>query len=203
MILSFLFTFTIFFLVDKIYFEEISNLIDISEFGYMNSLVVYEKRTFLFILLSGISILFSMIIYGLYRLREKKYIRSLEGIREKIIRISEGNYEITPEEVEQLGSVFDEFSKLMIELREKSELANADKLKIKEALEDISHQMKTPIASMEILLELEKSNPGNYLEKIEGEIERINALITNLLVLAKLDINQIEFQRKEVSAKDI
>ncbi|MDO5725907.1 MAG: HAMP domain-containing sensor histidine kinase [Tissierellia bacterium] len=203
LLLSLIFSAAIFFIIDKIYFVEISKIFDLNEYGYLKSMILYENRTLVFMLLIGISILFSILIYQILKKRESNYTYYLETIRKKLAQISAGNYEINPEEVEKLGTLFDELSKLIIEFREKSELANYDKLKIKEALEDISHQIKTPIASIEILLELEKSNPGNYIKKIEREIARINDLISNLLILAKLDINQIEFQKKEILAKDI
>ncbi len=50
-------------------------------------------------------------------------------------------------------------------------------------LTDISHQLKTPLASLQLFLELDS---GAHLEEEQAQLERMRALISNLLRLERL-----------------
>lgn len=55
-----------------------------------------------------------------------------------------------------------------------------------ESLEDISHQLKTPLASLLILNELQDPN-GELVMKSNTQIQRLNYLVQSLLKIAKLE----------------
>jgi len=72
-------------------------------------------------------------------------------------------------------------------------LQNIDKQR-SEFVSDASHELKTPLASMKILVEslLYQDNVSEkvykeFLSDINGEIDRLNSLITDLLLLSKMD----------------
>lgn len=202
-LLSTMFSFFIFYIIDSIYYSEVTKLIDPEQFGYKNSFIMYSDKIRVFVVLAVISAIYSIFIYHIYTKRETQFTDYLEVIKKKLKEISNGDYSFHADDVEKLGVTFDEFSKLIIELREKSDIANKERLKLKESLQDISHQIKTPIASIKILIELEKSNPGEFLEQIDQDLNKINTLVSNMLVLAKLDINQIAFRSEKIYIKDI
>ena len=65
----------------------------------------------------------------------------------------------------------------------------AEKKQIKELISDISHQTKTPIANIKIYLELLDNEEENtekqreYLEKIEGQTEKLDFLLKSMVPL--------------------
>ena len=72
------------------------------------------------------------------------------------------------------------------------------------AIEDISHQIKTPLTSISIMLdsiienkEMDEETRKNFLNEIRRQLDWINWLVISLLKLSKLDSNTVEFNTKE------
>lgn len=203
-LLSLLSLFIVFRFVDYYYFKEFEKLIALKDLGYTSSMIVFENKINIVLILFLLTTVFSLVIYYFLAKREKAFDKYLETIKLRLMAISKGDYKISIEEVESLGDLYDELYKLLLELREKSEKNYLDKIEIKKSLEDISHQLKTPLSSMEIMVELSKTNSSKeYLENIENELEKMNYLISSLLSLARLDVNQVNFHKEEISIKEI
>jgi signal transduction histidine kinase len=172
-------------------------------YGYGGSMTIYGDRSLVLILIVLFSIITSSVFIYIYNQREKNFLEYIKMIKSKLSSLSEGDYFISIDEVNSLGALYDELYKLVLELREGRELAIRDKLKLKENLEDISHQLKTPLASIEILIELYKENKDEkHLDKIDCELSKINYLISSMLTIARLDVNQIEFKSEEFSIRE-
>lgn len=199
-LISFILFFFLYRIIDEIYYREVSNLIKLEVYGYNGSMVIYENKFLVIMLIVSFSIITSSVFTYIYNQREKTFLKYIEMIKSKLESLYKGDYSISIDEVNSLGVLYDDLYKLVLELREGRELAIKDKLKLKENLEDISHQLKTPLTSIEILIELYKENKDkNYLNKIDHELSKINYLISSMLTLARLDVNQIEIKSEEFS----
>lgn len=82
------------------------------------------------------------------------------------------------------------------------EKINQEKLKLKDYIEDISHQIKTPITSMRINEELLLNQPLDQqqydkINNIHIQTLKINHLIAALLRLAKVESNSIDYDFQE------
>ena len=81
----------------------------------------------------------------------------------------------------------------------------AGKKQIKEQISDISHQTKTPIANIKIYLELLDNEEENtekqreYLEKIEGQTEKLDFLLKSMVKMSRLETGIIEIHKKPCS----
>ena len=73
-----------------------------------------------------------------------------------------------------------------------------EQLKLKDYIEDISHQLKTPITSIRIQTELLlEENQNKKLYSIEHQIQRIQLLVNDLQTIALLDSHNIQYCFKE------
>ena len=85
-------------------------------------------------------------------------------------------------------------------LKEAAENSNKEKLELKNSLSDISHQLKTPLTSILIILDnliddpqMDKETREEFIKDIKREINCINFLVQSILKLSKLDTNTINF----------
>lgn len=72
---------------------------------------------------------------------------------------------------------------------------------------DISHELRSPLARMNVALEIarKKSNPETQpvLERIETESQRLNEMISKLLTLSKLESGSDEFERSTIDLSNL
>ena len=93
----------------------------------------------------------------------------------------------------------DELYKTVTALRQTREAAVAAKKRFAENLENIAHQLKTPITAACLSLELMKRTyPDAHAEQIEKQLGRLNRLEESLLTLSKIDAGTLPFCRTTV-----
>lgn len=99
----------------------------------------------------------------------------------------------------------DKIYKIFIELVEARELVEKNSKKQTQNLEDIAHQIKTPITSMFFDLEMIDKDEDNKkeIEGLELQLERLNSLADILLKLSSLDANIDKMEKREVLISEI
>ncbi|MCX7749521.1 MAG: HAMP domain-containing histidine kinase [Clostridia bacterium] len=161
----------------------------------------YNREMIGILLAFGLQPAFILLIIHTAFLIIYRRLRELSLGAEKIMR---GNFSIRfPEggegELPKIGFHFNQMAKrLQMTLEE----LKTEKLLLKNMLSDISHQLKTPLASLkmfnELLLDERKSEPGiqkEFLQKSMSQIERMEWLIYTLLKLSRLEAGVIEFNK--------
>lgn len=158
-----------------------------------------EKFLRLNILYLGLGSLVFVFIFILYDKHKEKKVREITRLLEEINR---KNYalNIDGNEEDELSILKNELSKVTIMLKEEAENALKDKVSLKDSLDDISHQLKTPLTSIMISLDNILDNPSmsedkrdGFLHSIKRETSNINFLVQNILKLTKFDTNTIDF----------
>ena len=98
----------------------------------------------------------------------------------------------------------DEISKMTIRLKEQAALLKKDKTSLADALADISHQVRTPLTSLNILLERLKSpeldieTRRRLLREAEGLLAKMEWLMTALLKMSKLETGTISLKKERI-----
>ncbi|ONI47670.1 two-component sensor histidine kinase [Candidatus Epulonipiscioides saccharophilum] len=76
-----------------------------------------------------------------------------------------------------------------------------------EYIENISHQLKTPITSMNIMMDLIEDAPrekqAEFLLGIRSSLNQMEWLTATLLKMAKLDNKRVEFFKKETAVREL
>lgn len=170
-----------------------------------------EKKEIL--LTSSISIISLTIIVTILIINYKnKKSKKIENIINYIGEINKKNYNLKIEEntEDELSNLTNELYKITIMLKEQAELSKKDKNVLQRSLEDISHQIKTPLTSISIMLDNIKENPQmdlhtrqEFIYEISRQIEWINWLVISLLKLSKLDSNTVDFKHEEINAENL
>ncbi|MBR1884540.1 MAG: HAMP domain-containing histidine kinase [Clostridia bacterium] len=150
-----------------------------------------------------VALLFIFLLVSIYFKKYIKNERQIARITDLVNEINHKNYDIKlDEEVDgELSILQDEIYKTMILLKESAENSYNDKMKVKEAVEDISHQLKTPLTAILINIDnlssdLEDKSRKAIYRELKSKAYSMKFLIESLLKLSKFDVNVIDFNEK-------
>ena len=132
---------------------------------------------------------------------QKKRNDNIREITKYLKEINKHNYnlDIKANEEGELSILQNELYKTTIMLNEQALLNQKDKESLKDSLSDISHQLRTPLTSINLMIdnlmegELSKEEERKLLTSINRKIKSTNFLIESLLKLSKFDANTITF----------
>lgn len=161
-----------------------------------------------------VSIIFigSIILLLIFILYERNQDKEIDEITKYLEAINNKNYTLKIDEnsEEELSILKNELYKVTVMLRENASNSLKDKINLKTALEDISHQLKTPLTSILIILDNLIDNPEmdyqtrvEFLHDLKRESIRIQSLIQLILKLSKFDSNTVQFIKQDIYLKQI
>lgn len=108
----------------------------------------------------------------------------------------------------ELSVLENELQKLLIKYKEQNGRLTAEKIKLSDSLADISHQLRTPLTSINILLtllsvpELEQARRFELTGELSSLLNSTEQLIDLLLKIARLDAGADRLEQKEISVED-
>lgn len=142
--------------------------------------------------------------------REKKRYGEIRMLSEQVDEILHGKEiaELTHYGEGDMEVLRDEIQKMTLRLREQTELLRREKGALADALADISHQIRTPLTTLNLILERLKSTGltdeqrKRLLRQAGQMLEGIEWLVTALLKMSKLDAGAIDLQMQMVDMGD-
>ena len=173
-----------------------------------NNMFNYTKtlNTILFIfIISLFVVIFICVIY--YMVKQNKKLSKLNNYTEEVLN---NNYmlDIRDNDEGNISKLKNKIYDMTVMLKEKNFLLEQDKIKIEKMIADISHQIKTPLTSLNILTELlyeEKDikKKEEFLDDMVKELNKIEWLVKNILNIAKIDSKTLIPKREKVNVKEL
>lgn len=135
--------------------------------------------------------------------------QELAALSRSLDRVLHGQDEILADNAEgELAILHSEIRKMTLRLRESADQLLEDKQELNRALADISHQLRTPLTSMNLTLSLlaqarEDSQKLRLVRELKRSLDRIDWLVETLLKLSRLDAGVVQFEPVPVTAAEL
>lgn len=150
-----------------------------------------------------------IVIFLLYLKMQKQ--QTME-IAKRIERINLGDYSLQIDEnnEDELSLLDNQIYRTTVKFREQAENSRKDKENLQKSLSDISHQLKTPLTSIIVMVEnilddddMPLEIRREFLNDIKHNTNTISFLVQSLLKLSKLDAEAVKFRYEQVEVKSI
>ena len=164
-----------------------------------------EFRTGLVILI------LSLIMTAVHFISENIRNEKIESISEDIDGILHGCDHIVFDRYSEgeLSILESEISKMTVRLREQQSILKADKIYLADSLADISHQLRTPLTSMNLIVSMlarpqtTEAKKNEMLRETSELLRQVDWLLTALLKISKLDAGTVRFRTEEISLEEL
>lgn len=152
-----------------------------------------------------------LIVVAVFVLTENYRYRKLQKLSIDLdnLLISGTPLPITEYNEGELSILANQIQKITLLLKESAEVVKADKKYLADSLADISHQLRTPLTSMNLTASMLR-NPELTTEKrielskeLRNLLTRIDWLVETLLKISKLDAGTVKLIQKPVRIKDL
>jgi signal transduction histidine kinase len=149
-----------------------------------------------------------LLIYIYLRKRDK----DIESITEYINKINNGNYSlnIIENDEDEISKLKNELYKITVSLKETAEINRETKENLSNSIADVSHQIKTPLTTISILLDNINDTPDmneetkkDFLSEITKQVEVIKFMTITILKLARFDAGVVEYKVTDIKVKKL
>lgn len=158
-----------------------------------------------------ITLVMCVLLITVWLVSVRKRYRKFAELSSDIDKILHGNNHISLEKYEEgeIAVLQSELYKMVNCLRQQQQKLKDDKIYLADSITDISHQIRTPITSINLLVSM-LSEPdltdGKRLEithRLYELLSRIDWLITSLLKISRLDTGTVKFNKENISLEEL
>ena len=165
---------------------------------------------------AGPALLMGLLVAGLSGLLVSRSLgRRLKPLEETAQKMADGDLTLriidtSPDEIGRVGQAF---NRMATQLENSLQALEAEKERVEALLQarrdlvaNISHDLRTPVASLSAYLETLVEQPGRletYLPILTEEASRISGLIADLFELSRLDARELKLDLRPVMLADV
>lgn len=141
----------------------------------------------------------------------RKRYRQMAELAQSLDHILHGQEDVLIQESAEgeLSILSCELHKMTARLKEQSDLLTADKVHLTEAIQDIFHQIRTPLTSMNLVVSMLGAEDLPYerrlalTHELKRQLERVQWLVETLLKLSKIEAGTAQFRSDSVSVREL
>lgn len=147
-----------------------------------------------------------------FTLKRYKRLAELSADLDRLMNGGDG-VELSKYSEGELSILENRLSKLVLCLRDQADALEKDKLLLADSIADISHQIKTPLTSINLLAsalaKVDAQSEGGYaarqktLADMHSQIDRMDWLVSSLLKLARFDADAVKLNEKSVPLSEL
>lgn len=153
------------------------------------------------------AVVLSLLLMLVFCISTYKRYQRISSLADDINQVLHGDSSIDFDNYSEgeLSILHSEIYKMTVRLREQQQKLINDKKYLADSLADISHQIRTPLTSINLLVErlsasgLTDECRHQLTNELYGLLGRIDWLITTLLKISKLDAGTVSFNKETVS----
>lgn len=186
----------------------------LKEYGYFpdSNYLNTKESTRQIVVAMGMFLVAEGLFIGMFYLYVRKRQSRLQELENYMDRIARGQYDLELEDNsdDELSNLKNHLFKLTLMLREQEQDAKKKKVALAESVSDISHQLKTPLSSIQILLDDMVDNPdmdedikNKFIAECNRQVGGMNWMIVSMLKLSRLDAGMVEFENKRFFVVDM
>lgn len=114
-----------------------------------------------------------------------------------------------PDREGELAVLSSEIYKMTLRLQEQADLLQKEKEHLSNSIADISHQVRTPLTSIRMIVprlgreNISAEQSGEYIREVSRLLSRVEWLITALLKIARLESGTVVFEHSPVEVKEV
>ena len=137
--------------------------------------------------------------------------RRIQHLSERLNKFLHGYEEVQigGQKEGELAVLESEIGKLILRLKNQAELLQKDKEYLADSIADISHQIRTPLTAMNLIVtrlsskDMEVIQRKKLLKELESLLVHMDWLIQALLKISKLDAGTIQMKKSKVSLAEL
>jgi signal transduction histidine kinase len=153
----------------------------------------------------------SLAIFAVLLVYSRKLVGKLDQANADISRFMEGDQQIRLEDRDEgsIAKLFASVNNMATSLTAHVSMEQQNKEFLRDTISDISHQLKTPLAALQMYNEIlrdektGKDMADSFIAKSGNELSRMESLVGNLLKLAELDANAVELDRQDCNLREL
>lgn len=138
--------------------------------------------------------------------------KEISGLQEYMEQLGQGKYRLELENNadDELSGLRNEIYRLTIFLREQAALAQKQRKALADSVANISHQLKTPLTSITVLVdnldgdeEMDADTRHHFLSEIIRQLSGMSWLIAAMLKLSRIEAGVVELKREKIPVEKI